>query len=938
MLPVIYLLLLGNIDFVRVPQKSAPPVLNTNKVWVFFTDKGVFNQSQYLRALDALTKSEKTTPHQQTDFNDLPVRQSYIRQIEALGARLRTTSRWLNAASFDMAPELIPEVYRLPFVYDIRPVTHSSDPYRETTVPITQPSTPARTPDTAEAHRFYGASWDQVQMLGVPEAFFRGYYGSGVKLAIFDTGLKLKNRAVSRIKLGPQYDFISGDNFYYARGNIYNPLPISSLRYLGLVKDPALIATSDKIILTFVADSFNYTYGLPVRAIYVSHSTDLGETWTPAQPLLISRPYNYTYENLNLISRDSVTYLAFNEVNLLPSGQPTCYLGYFVHTTWYNHQSIGSGRSPALAIAADTLYLAYITADSTIAFRKANISQPAPSWILYNQIPAQAPLTDLQIAAGPDGTVNIFALDIKSGKIIHFHSDDGGVTFNPSEPIARGDARMLKLFNHPFNNPEKVLVYLDESNLPFTRLLVKFSNDYGTTWTPAAAAESALAIGGYTLCFSDEIKLVYESAGTLHLITSTDQGATWRTHPPIDTIGFSVAPHLIPVNNAILLVWFRRGDDNALWEDSDTLKFPREQPYHGTRMASIIAGYQPYSMMGIAPGVTLLVARTEFHRTAGNRYYEYNMEEDTYIQALEWAAKCGADVVSTSLGYRDFYRDDQFDGKTAPVSIAADIAAKKGLLIVTAMGNRDTTAYPWPRPYIVAPGDAEGVITCGGVEKNLTPWRGTGTGPTADGRIKPDLVALADTVAVAAPDSENYLEGSVGTSCATALIAGCCALLKEIYPHWTADSIKQALFSTATLAVKSCTFGFGLPRIDSILKIYPPRVPPLPKDEIGAIFPNPFIFTINHRVYFPINLTRVTPEATISIFTVSGTLVKTINLNTSQMPAPGRYSQPAELERIGAFWDGRDENDRPVASGLYLAVLRTTFGRDVRKFALVRQP
>ena len=82
-----------------------------------------------------------------------------------------------------------------------------------------------------------------------------------------------------------------------------------------------------------------------------------------------------------------------------------------------------------------------------------------------------------------------------------------------------------------------------------------------------------------------------------------------------------------------------------------------------------------------------------------------------YIEALEWADRMGADVVSTSLGYRNWYGDDQFDGKTAPISIAASIAARRGLLIVTAMGNRDSAYYPWPEPYIVAPGDADGVIT-----------------------------------------------------------------------------------------------------------------------------------------------------------------------------------------------------------------------------------
>jgi hypothetical protein len=359
-------------------------------------------------------------------------------------------------------------------------------------------------------------------------------------------------------------------------------------------------------------------------------------------------------------------------------------------------------------------------------------------------------------------------------------------------------------------------------------------------------------------------------------------------------------------------------------------------------MASIIAGYQQGGVVGVAPGVDLLIAKTELYKVSSGRFYEYNMEEDAYIEALEWADRMGADVVSTSLGYRNWHGDDQYDGKTAPISIAASIAAKRGLLIVTAMGNRNADPdYPWPMPYIVAPGDADGVITAGGVEKNMLPWRDGGIGPTSDGRIKPDLVALSDTVAVVFADSEDYLTGSAGTSCATALIAGACALLKEAHPQWSADSIKAVLFATASRSVKSCTFGFGVPRVDSAYKLYPPEkgIVDVAGDEIGVIFPNPFVPASQTRIYFPINLTRPASEARISIFSVSGALIDTITLNAAVMSRPGRYGidgDVATLEQIGAFWDGRNEADKPVGAGLYLAVLQTTFGRSTTKFALVR--
>jgi hypothetical protein len=320
-------------------------------------------------------------------------------------------------------------------------------------------------------------------------------------------------------------------------------------------------------------------------------------------------------------------------------------------------------------------------------------------------------------------------------------------------------------------------------------------------------------------------------------------------------------------------------------------------------------------------------------------YYEYDMEEDTYIEALEWAERMGADIVSTSLGYRDPYSDQDMDGKTAPISIAASLAAKRGLLVVTAMGNRDTIYYPWPTPYVVAPADADGVIAAGGVENDLRPWRGGGTGPTADGRPKPDLVALSSIVTVVDPDSVNMLQGATGTSCATALIAGCCALLKEAHPGWSADSIKAALYATASRSTPNCTLGYGVPRVDSAIAVFPPagQVRTIPKDKLVA-FPNPYIPGLDghQQLHFALELNRPSPRPSIRIHTVSGTLVDTIRLDGTLMGRPGRYDDPELLERIGAVWDGRNMAGEPVAAGLYTAVLSTTFGQTVTKFTLVR--
>jgi hypothetical protein len=950
------LLLAVGAGYVRVPNKTVAPTIESRQAWVFFTDKGVYSETDYEAAISTIGRSatERSAGRSpaRPDFNDIPVRESYVREIENLGGRLRTVSKWLNAASFDLPPDLTARVYALPFVYDVKPVVSRAVTdagfFPLARVPARSQS---RSTDTADAHRFYGPSYDQAQMMGVPDLFFRGYYGSNVKLAIFDTGLKLTNRGISRARIYKQHDFISGDNCYVARSDAsWQAAAVDSARFLGFARALTLSTvqvqsgSQDTLLMAFCADSFAYGYNPPRRAVFAGVSTDAGVSWSAPSPVVMSAPYGTTFENLAMTGHGYVTYLAYNELAVAQRAPAAAnvYLGYFVGTNWHGAPSfVASGRYPAIAVLADTLYLTFVQSDSLVELWKASVALPDPAPPQVTTFAAGEPTVGLQIAVGTNGLVDIITTGLKSGRIAQFRSTDGGATFAKlNEPVAAGaaDTRLIR------NGQQRLLVFEDRSQSPFSRLATLRSDNDGLTWTPAGTVtDSLFSIGGFDVVPEAQfgVTLVCEIGGLLYRTASADFGGTWSGATLIDTTGFNAMPALARTTSGTLALWFKRGDDNAVWEESDTARFSREQSDHGTRMASIIAGYQQGAVVGIAPGVDLLIAKTELYKARSGRFYEYNMEEDAYIEALEWADRMGADVVSTSLGYRSWYGENQFDGKTAPISIAASIAARRGLLIVTAMGNRDTTEYPWPEPYIVAPGDADGVITAGGVEKNMLPWRGTGTGPTSDGRVKPDLVALSDTVAVVSPDSEDFLDGSVGTSCATALIAGACALLKEAHPQWTADSIKTVLFATATRSVKSCTLGFGVPRIDSAYKLFPPEkgIVEVAGDEIGAIFPNPFAPASQPRVYFQINLTRPASEARIDIFSASGALIDTITLNAAIMSRPGRYGDDGDvalLDRIGAFWDGKNESGKPAAAGLYVAVLQTTFGRHATKFALVR--
>ena len=134
------------------------------------------------------------------------------------------------------------------------------------------------------------------------------------------------------------------------------------------------------------------------------------------------------------------------------------------------------------------------------------------------------------------------------------------------------------------------------------------------------------------------------------------------------------------------------------WETSS-------QGNHGQYTLSAVGGFHEGFLVGAAFGASFILAKTEMDST------EVPQEEVLYVQALEWMEQRGADVVSTSIGYIDWYSYDSLDGRTAITSKAARVAASKGVLLVTAMGNERTGATQTGT--LIAPADADSIISVG---------------------------------------------------------------------------------------------------------------------------------------------------------------------------------------------------------------------------------
>ncbi|RLD76420.1 MAG: hypothetical protein DRJ10_13610, partial [Bacteroidetes bacterium] len=170
--------------------------------------------------------------------------------------------------------------------------------------------------------------------------------------------------------------------------------------------------------------------------------------------------------------------------------------------------------------------------------------------------------------------------------------------------------------------------------------------------------------------------------------------------------------------------------------DRDTIVYDASS--HGMQVLSTMAGNIPGQLVGTAPKANYLLLRTE--QTAS----EYIIEEHNWVVAAEYADSLGVDMINTSLGYNDFDDNSQdhtyadMDGNTAMISIGADIAASKGILVVTSAGNDGASAWK----YINAPADADSVLCIGAVTPEEDIAYFSSRGPTSDQRIKPDVCAM----------------------------------------------------------------------------------------------------------------------------------------------------------------------------------------------------
>ena len=235
---------------------------------------------------------------------------------------------------------------------------------------------------------------------------------------------------------------------------------------------------------------------------------------------------------------------------------------------------------------------------------------------------------------------------------------------------------------------------------------------------------------------------------------------------------------------------------------------------HGTHVAGIIAGngwHRSWSdplrgkYVGIAPDANLISVKvSDDTGDASVLDVIYGLQFVVDNKAAYNIRVVNLSLESTTVG----------SYKTDPLNAAVEAAWFKGIVVVTAAGNRGSAADSVSR----APGNDPYVITVGAYDDQASNADGDDSRPswssrgiTADGFAKPDIHAPGSgIVSTLAPNSQFasmctscIVDGQMiragGTSMAAPMISGTVALLLQWFPNLTPNQVKGMLVRNARL-------------------------------------------------------------------------------------------------------------------------------------------
>ncbi len=342
---------------------------------------------------------------------------------------------------------------------------------------------------------------------------------------------------------------------------------------------------------------------------------------------------------------------------------------------------------------------------------------------------------------------------------------------------------------------------------------------------------------------------------------------------------------------------------------------------HGTATLGVLAANKSGVLIGAAFGASYALARTE------DAASETPVEEDYWAAAALWADSLGADIITSSLGYRVFdrpfpsYTWQEMNGRTAISTRAAARAARVGIVVCNSAGNSGNIALP--ENTLVAPADADTILTVGAVNRAGIRTSFSSVGPTADGRIKPDVMAMGQGVFTTGISNATSYVSANGTSFSCPLVAGVAALMLSVNPTLTPVQVRDVLRRTASnAAAPNREIGWGIVNALAAVNSLRPQsteklIDAKPKEcRLEQNYPNPFNPTTVISYQLP-----ASSNVRLVIYDVLGRELQTL---VSTRQNAGRYDVQFSV------------NNSQLSSGIYF--YRLTAGKfiETKKMMLVK--
>lgn len=241
---------------------------------------------------------------------------------------------------------------------------------------------------------------------------------------------------------------------------------------------------------------------------------------------------------------------------------------------------------------------------------------------------------------------------------------------------------------------------------------------------------------------------------------------------------------------------------------------------HGANVLSIMTGNLPTQYLGAAPDASFWLIRTEVDPS------EYMVEVDFWVSGIEFADSVGVDVVNSSLGYTEFndpamnFTYTDMNGTVSRASIAAQMAANKGIIVCNSAGNSGNSAWK----YIGSPADADKILTIGAVNSTGAAASFSSYGPSSDARVKPEISAMGSGTALIG--TNGAVTWGSGTSYSSPIIAGMMACYVQYVKanrsrYFMEDILQSVIGSGSIYGYPHPQLGYGIPNFQVAVATLP---------------------------------------------------------------------------------------------------------------------